>query len=286
MSKKGVLGKGLDALIVKDDKKKSESSDKNATKVSIHKIFPNPTQPRKQFTDKSIEELSASIAENGVIQPIIVRNTERGFEIVAGERRWRAAQKAGVNEVPVIVKQVNDQQSLELALIENLQREDLNPVEEARAYEMLISQYDLTHEQIAKQIGKDRTTITNSLRLLKLSQRALDALSSGQISQGHARALVSLEESAKINQVLDKIISGGLSVRNTEALIKKLLSTTSKEITAQPEPEDLNIKFFTNQLKTALSTNVRIVNKKGKGKIEIDYHSSDDFDRIVKKLVN
>lgn len=285
MSKKGVLGKGLDALIVKDEKKNSEPSDKNATKVSIHKIFPNPDQPRKHFTDKSIEELSASIAENGVIQPIIVRNTDRGLEIIAGERRWRAAQKAGVNEVPVIVRQVNDQQSLELALIENLQREDLNPVEEARAYEMLISQYDLTHEEIAKQIGKDRTTVTNSLRLLKLSTRALDALSSGQISQGHARALVSLEDAAKINMVLEKIISGGLSVRNTEALIKKLLSSTEKDTSAQPAEEDLNIKFFTNQLKSALSTNVRIVNKKGKGKIEIDYNSSDDFDRIVKKLV-
>ncbi len=285
MSKKGVLGKGLDALIVKDENKKEKSKDDSGINVSIHKISPNPLQPRKEFTEKSIEELSRSIAENGVIQPIIVRNANDGYEIIAGERRWRAAQKAGIKEVAVIIKDVSDMQAMELALIENIQREDLNPVEEARAYETLIDKYELTHEEIAKQIGKDRTTITNSLRLLKLTPRALDALSSGQITQGHARALVSLEESSKINQVLDRIISAGLSVRNTEALIKKQLSSSGKKQSPKPDEEDLNLKFYTDQLKTHLSTNVRISNKKGKGKIEIDYNSLDDFDRIVKKLV-
>jgi len=285
LKKKGVLGKGLDALIKADDNKPQTSENKGNINVSIHKISPNPLQPRKQFTEKSISELSRSIAENGVIQPIIVRNSKNGLQIVAGERRWRAAQKAGVNEVPVIIKDVSDAQSLQLALIENLQREDLNPVEEAKAYEMLTNNYELTHEEIAKQIGKDRTTITNQIRLLKLTPKALDALSAGTITQGHARALLSLEESAKINEILNKIISGNLSVRNTEALIKKLLSSSSKKDSTTPDQEEINLKFFTNQLKTALSTNVRIVNKKGKGKIEIDYYSSDDFDRIVKKLI-
>jgi ParB family chromosome partitioning protein len=285
LKKKGVLGKGLDALIQSDDSKPQESVDKSNITVSIHKIYPNPLQPRKQFTEKSIDELSRSIAENGVIQPILVRNSNKGFEIVAGERRWRAAQKAGVNEVPVIIKDVSDLQSIELALIENLQREDLNPVEEAKAYEMLISKYELTHEEIAKQIGKERTTITNQLRLLKLTQKALDALSAGTITQGHARALLSLENDAKINQVLDKIISAGLSVRNTEALIKKLLQSETKKEPSKPDQEDLNLKFYTNQLKTHFNTNVRITSKKGKGKIEIDYHSLEDFDRIVKKLI-
>jgi len=285
LKKRGVLGKGLDALIKADDNKPQTSENKGNINVSIHKISPNPLQPRKQFTEKSISELSRSIAENGVIQPIIVRNSKNGLQIVAGERRWRAAQKAGVNEVPVIIKDVSDAQSLQLALIENLQREDLNPVEEAKAYEMLTNNYELTHEEIAKQIGKDRTTITNQIRLLKLTPKALDALSAGTITQGHARALLSLEESAKINEILNKIISGNLSVRNTEALIKKLLSSSSKKDSTTPDQEEINLKFFTNQLKTALSTNVRIVNKKGKGKIEIDYYSSDDFDRIVKKLI-
>ncbi len=285
MSKKGVLGKGLDALIVKDENKKQKPSEQSGINVSIHNLFPNPDQPRKEFTEKSIEELSRSIAENGVIQPIIVRNANDGYEIIAGERRWRAAQKAGIKEVAVIIKDVSDMQAMELALIENIQREDLNPVEEARAYETLIDKYELTHEEIAKQIGKDRTTITNSLRLLKLTPRALDALSSGEITQSHARALVSLEESSKINQVLDRIISAGLSVRNTEALIKKQLSSSGKKQSPKPDEEDLNLKFYTDQLKTHLSTNVRISNKKGKGKIEIDYNSLDDFDRIVKKLV-
>lgn len=293
MSKKSVLGKGLDALITKTDAPIAEkpapapqTGDKSYITVSIHKIAPNPAQPRKQFTDSSIEELAQSIAENGLIQPIVVRAKGKGYEIVAGERRWRAAQKAGVKEVPIIIKEVDDRQSLELALIENLQREDLNPVEEARGYEMLSTTYNLSHEDIAKQIGKNRSTITNSLRLLKLTPIALDALASGTISQGHARALVSLEESAKINQVLDKIISAGLSVRNTEALVKKMQQASSSTTQpTEPDTEDMNIKFYTDQLKSHFSTSVRISNKNGKGKIEIDYNSLDDFDRILKKLV-
>lgn len=293
MSKKSVLGKGLDALITNTDTsitKKTvqtpQTGDQSYITVSIHKIAPNPAQPRKQFTHSSIEELAQSIAENGLIQPIVVRAKGKGYEIVAGERRWRAAQKAGVKEVPVIIKEVDDRQSLELALIENLQREDLNPVEEARGYEMLSTTYNLSHEDIAKHIGKNRSTISNSLRLLKLTPRALDALASGRISQGHARALVSLEVSAKINQLLDKIISAGLSVRNTEALVKKMQqSATSTTQQTEPNTEDMNIKFYTDQLKSHFSTNVRISNKNGKGKIEIDYNSLDDFDRILKKLV-
>ncbi|NIT14753.1 MAG: ParB/RepB/Spo0J family partition protein, partial [Candidatus Dadabacteria bacterium] len=225
MSKKGVLGKGLDALITADDSTHKVDNKGSSLMISIHKIVPNPFQPRKQFSEQYIRELSESISANGVIQPIIVRTSKNGYEIIAGERRWRAAQMAGVKEVPAIVREVNDEKSLELALIENLQRENLNPVEEAHGYEMLIDKYKLTHEEIAKQIGKDRTTITNSLRLLKLTQRALDALASGTITGGHARALLSLEEDAKINQVLDKIISSGLSVRSTEVLIKKLLGS-------------------------------------------------------------
>ena len=285
MKKKGVLGKGLDALIKSDENKSQTTENKGNINVSIHKISPNPLQPRKQFTEKSISELSRSIAENGVIQPIIVRNSKNGLQIVAGERRWRAAQKAGVKEVPVISKDVSDAQSIQLALIENLQREDLNPVEQAKAYEMLINKYELTHEEIAKQIGKDRTTITNQIRLLKLTPRALDALSSGTITQGHARALLSLEDSAKINEILERVILNNLSVRNTEALVQKLLKSSSKKAPNTPDQDDINLKFYTDQLKTHFNTNVRIVNKKGKGKIEIDYHSLDDFDRIVKKLI-
>lgn len=285
MKKKGVLGKGLDALIKNDENRSQTTENKGNINVSIHKISPNPLQPRKQFTEKSISELSRSIAQNGVIQPIIVRNSKNGLQIVAGERRWRAAQKAGVKEVPVIIKDVSDAQSIQLALIENLQREDLNPVEQAKAYEMLIDKYELTHEEIAKQIGKDRTTITNQIRLLKLTPRALDALSSGTITQGHARALLSLEDSAKINEILERVILNNLSVRNTEALVQKLLKSSSKKESNTPDEDDINLKFYTDQLKTHFNTNVRITNKKGKGKIEIEYHSLDDFDRIVKKLI-
>ena len=188
--KKATLGRGLEALIPKENKQQG------LTLAGINEIKPNFLQPRKEFDDESIAELSASIKEKGILQPLVVRQTVNGYEIIAGERRWRAAQRAGITRVPVIIKDVSDREVLELALIENLQREDLNPIEEANAYQNLIEEFGLTHEEVSSRIGKDRSTITNQLRLLKLPEDAKSALINGEITAGHARAILSVESSS------------------------------------------------------------------------------------------
>ena len=213
--KKSRLGKGLDALIPSE--KEIESS---SNLVPIERIRPNKDQPRKHFVDEALKDLASSIREKGVIQPLTVRKSGSDFEIIAGERRWRASKLAGIKNLPVVVIEADDNEVLELALIENLQREDLNPIEEAEAYQKLAEEFNLTHEEISKKIGKDRSTITNQLRLLKLSKRAREALVGGLISAGHARALVTVEDEARIDEYLDIIIANNLSVRQTEKLVK------------------------------------------------------------------
>ena len=209
----------------------------------------------------------------------MVRTIEKGYEIIAGERRWRAAQRAGVTRVPVIIKEASDREVMELALIENLQREDLNPIEEAVAYQQLIDEFELTHEDVSRQIGKERSTITNQLRLLKLPEEAKSALIAGDITAGHARAILSIESPEELRKALNAITKQRLSVRNTEQLIKKM--STRKKKQAGSEQEDIYLKEVVNGLKNALSTQVRIVDKQGKGKIEIDYYSNDELERLA-----
>lgn len=279
MKNKSVLGKGLGALITD----RGSTNDEQIL-VGIHKILPNPQQPRKHFSDKGIDELSKSIAEKGLIQPIIVRKSENKYQIIAGERRWRAAQKAGLKNIPIILKQVTDNELLEFALIENIQREDLNPIEEANAYETLAHRFELTHDEIAARVGKDRTTITNHLRLLKLPETVKKALIMEEISQGHARALLSIQDIEVTNNLLKIIIVKRLSVRKTEELVNKTLKLKA-DIKPQSDQTDLNIKFYTDQLKKYFGTNVQIRQKKNKGRIEIDYFSEEDLNRLLKILL-
>lgn len=274
--KKSNLGRGLDALIPKEEKFEGYIV------ASINEVKPNSSQPRKEFDEEAIGELANSIKEKGILQPLVVRTVENGYEIIAGERRWRAAQRAGVTRVPVIIKEASDREVMELALIENLQREDLNPIEEAVAYQQLIDEFELTHEDVSRQIGKERSTITNQLRLLKLPDEAKAALIAGDITAGHARAILSIESPAEAREALKAIQKQSLSVRNTEQLIKKISKRKKKETIT--EPEDMYLRQVLDELKNALSTQVRIVDKQGKGKIEIDYYSSDELERLISIL--
>jgi len=274
--KKSSLGRGLDALIPKEDK------EHDYTVASINEIKPNIFQPRKEFDEEAISELASSIKEKGILQPLVVRMIAGGYEIIAGERRWRAAQRAGITRVPVIIKEASDREVLELALIENLQREDLNPIEEAVAYQQLIDEFELTHEDLSQQIGKDRSTITNQLRLLKLPEEAKKALIAGEITAGHARAILSIESPAEAREALRAIQKQKLSVRKAEQLIQNISKRKKKD--AKTENDDIYIRQITDDLKRSLSTQVRIVDKQGKGKIEIDYYSNDELERLTSIL--
>ena len=293
--RKGPLGKGLGALIP------TEKSERGYLMVGIEEIKPNSSQPRKGFDDGSLEGLAASIKEKGILQPLVLRRGEsrKGYEIVAGERRWRAAQKAGLTKVPAIIKVVDDRDALELALVENLQREDLNPIEEARAYEQLIEDFGLTHEEISKRIGKERSTITNQLRLLKLPREAGEALIRGVITPGHARALLSVQSPKIAKQILHAIMKGKLSVRTTENMVKKLAqsptgngeegSAVGAGDTSGKDAIPSYIKPLTEELKRALGTQVRIIQKggggDGGGRIEIEYYSENDLQRLIDILL-
>ena len=274
--KKVTLGRGLDALIP------VEKDDNGYILVSVDQLKPNPFQPRQEFDEISLNELSASISENGIIQPLIVRKTEMGYEIIAGERRWRAAQKIGLNLVPVILKKATDREILQLALIENLQREDLNPLEEALAYEQLIGDFGLTHDEISKRIGKERSTITNQIRLLKLPDSVKEALRRGNITAGHARALLSIESPNEANELLQSIINQKLSVRQTERLVQNLYRL--KDQKRKTNDIDYHLDYITDELKKAFGTQIRIIDKKGKGKIEIEYYSKEELERIIEIL--
>ncbi len=275
--KRSVLGKGLDALIP------AEKVGQGYVILGIDEIRPNTYQPRKDFDEEAINELAVSIQEKGIIQPIVVRKNMNAYEIIAGERRWRAAQRVGLTKIPVIIKDVSDREVLELALVENLQREDLNPIEEATAYGQLIEDFGLTHEEISKKIGKERSTITNQLRLLKLPEEVREALIKGEITAGHARALLGLESPNKMKEVLEAIRKEKLSVRKTEKLVQKLLA--GKQTAIKSHDIDPYIKHLTDELKKALGTQVQIIDKGGEGRIEIEYYSKDELERLIEILI-
>ena len=293
-AKKGGLGRGLDALFADvpvtapEEEKKDEKgiadipAEDRVNYIGIHEIMPNVNQPRKTFPEEKIEELADSIREHGIIQPIVVRKKQKGYEIVAGERRWRAAMKAGLSEVPCLLRELSDEQNMLIAIIENMQREDLNPIEEAEGLHQMISTFGLTQEQVSKSVGKSRPYITNSLRLLKLPDYIRLKVSEGELTAGHGRTLITVEDGNLQRQLCDKIIEEGLSVRQTEKLVSELGKAPKKKtLQKQKNPDTLRVE---EELKTILGTKVSIVEKGKKGKIEIECFSRDELNRLIELL--
>ena len=303
MAKRMALGKGADALLrningtnTAIDEAVDKNIDDNTNKkagelmVKISLVEPNRNQPRKMFDKDSLDELTKSVKQYGVLQPIIVKKIGNRYEIVAGERRWRAAQAAGLAEVPVVVRDYDDQKAKEIAIIENIQRTDLNPIEEALAYKSLIEEYNLTQEELSDKVSKNRSNITNSLRLLKLSKNIQQYMIDGQISSGHARALLSLEDEGKRELLALDIMKRNLSVRDTEKAAKALSKKKNVELSALTEPSkedtvrDLSLfyKEYEDSIQGVLGTKVHINQKdKNKGRIEIEYYSQVELDRIM-----
>jgi len=274
------LGKGLEALFGEDIEETIEeiSNKKAITELKINQIEPNMEQPRKRFDEEQINELSKSIKENGLIQPIVVSKSGETYKIIAGERRWRAARKAGLQTVPVYIKDdIKGQKLLELALIENLQRQDLNSIEEANAYQSLINDYGMTQEQVAEVIGKSRPKVANSVRLLSLDKRVQEMIITNRISEAHARAILPIENKDKQYEIALMIEKKGLNVREVEMLMRQKKKAPKKE-----KIEDIFAKSIEENMKDYLGTKVQIVTKsKEKGKIIIEYFSNDDLDRIM-----
>lgn len=291
--KKG-LGKGLGNLIPESDKeaqktkvvekvveKKVIVKEPAETIVKINEVEPNKNQPRRMFDEDALLELAESIKQHGVIQPLIVKKRDKYYEIIAGERRWRAAKMAGLKEIPIVIKDLSDQEIMEVALIENIQREDLNPIEEAQAYQRLIKEYNYKQDELAERVSKSRVAVTNSMRLLKLDERVQKMIIDDMISAGHARALLAITDSEKQYTIAMKVFDEKLSVRETEKLIKNLDKQVKPKVNTTPE-NDFIYRDIENKLKESMGTKVIIHNKdNNKGKIEIEYYSQDDFERIV-----
>lgn len=305
-AKKTGLGRGLDALfpekatVSKDtvkksvSKKKTESETSSATAnntleskkgtllVKLSSVEPNLNQPRKQFDEDALVELSESIKQYGILQPILVTDKKDYYEIIAGERRWRAAKLAGLKEVPVIVKEFNEQELVEISLIENIQREDLNPVEEAMAYKRLIDEFHMKQDEIADRVGKSRTAVTNAMRLLKLDEKVQQMLIDEMITAGHARAILSISDKERQVAAAMKVFDEKLSVRETEALVKHILDPPKEKKKSVNTTEDAIYEQLEEKMKSIVGTRVLIHRKKNnKGKIEIEYYSKDDLERII-----
>jgi len=291
-AKKGGLGRGLDALFadavpvseVIEEKAApvvSEASGESVMYINIHDIIPNVNQPRKTFDEEKIEELSKSIREHGIIQPIVVRKKKTGFEIVAGERRWRAAMKAELSKVPCIIKELTDEQNMLIAIIENMQREDLNPIEEAEGLNQMIVNFGMTQDQVSKSVGKSRPYITNSLRLLKLPEYIKENISEGKISAAHGRTLIAVKEEVLIKQLCDRIMEEGLSVRATEKMVADLGKSKKRPAAKVKNPDVAKVE---EDLKTVLGTKVKINQSGKKGRIEIEYYSRDELERLIELL--
>jgi ParB family chromosome partitioning protein len=284
MSRKA-LGKGLSALI--PDKPLPvpalPAGNDGVREVPVQNVYPNPHQPRKDFAAHGMEDLVRSVKKRGVIQPVLVRESKGGFQLIAGERRWRAARQAGMVKIPVIVRKVSDQDSLELALIENLQRENLNPMEAAEAYERLLREFNLTQDEVARQVGKQRSSVANALRLLALPVEVQDYVRQGKLSAGHAKAILSLSRKPEQTAAAREILRRGLSVREAEALVRKTAAGAKAAQRVSPV-KDIHLAAVENELKRHLGTQVRIHDKKDKGKIEIEYYSKKERERLIVML--
>jgi len=279
MSKRG-LGKGLEALIPKAEHKEKEL----VIEMDIESLTPNLFQPRRSFGKEKMEELKESIKKHGIIQPIIVRKMANGYEIVAGERRLKAAKEIGLKKIPAIIKTFNNEKSLEIALVENIQREDLNPVEQANAFKRLIDEFNLTQQELAEATGKSRALVANTIRLLKLNPEIQKNISEGKISFGHAKLLLSIEDEEVQKAVCDRIIANDLSVRDTERLIKNIVKLPKKQF----KVKNITIEQFPDaeeRLRDVLGTKISILYDGKKGKINIEFYSKEDLRRIVDMLL-
>lgn len=280
MSKRG-LGRGLSALIPGSN---LEQGDKSG-EIRLDEIVPNPYQPRRVFDQGKLDELAESVKKHGVLQPIVVRKAGEKYEIVVGERRFRAAQQAGLETIPAIVREYDDRDMMQIALVENLQREDLNPIEEAEGYRRLIDEFGLTQEELGAVLGKSRSAIANTLRLLKLDPFVQENVSRGTLSMGHARALLALESPADQVRACRKVVEEGLSVRQTEELVKRLLTPAQRVKHRKESVRDPNIVEIEDRLKRSLGTQVRIKPGQKRSVIEIEYYSQEDLERILERVL-
>ena len=274
------LGKGINALIPDFEMGVPEAEPSAANDLLVDEISPNRLQPRSYFDDKKLEELVTSIEEHGVLQPVVVQKADSGYELIVGERRWRASKKLGLKKIPAVIREVSDAQSLEIAIIENIHRQDLNPIEEAEAYARLANEFALTQEMVAKKVGKSRTAIANTLRLLKLSPNIKEDLISEKISMGHARALLGLENSKQMEILRKEIIKQDLTVRQTEGRVNKIKAGSVNRPGPSTAKKNIFIKDLEKDLARRLGTKVDISPKKNGGKLVVIYYSDDDLDRI------
>ena len=275
----------IDKKIEPKVEKNTDNESEKVLSVKISLVEPNREQPRKKFNEEGIDELAASISQYGVIQPLLVQWKDNYYEIIAGERRWRAAMKAGLKEIPVIVKEYSNKEAVEISLIENIQREDLNPIEEALAYERLVEEFEMTQEQVAERVSKSRSAVTNSMRLLKLEGDVREMVISGDISEGHARTLLSLPTAEAQKLIADRVVKEKLSVRDTERLVKKLVSDVKRPVKKRDYEKEAILGNLSEQLKDIFGTKVSISeNSKHRGKIEIEYYSDDELNRIFELL--
>ena len=274
------LGKGINALIPDFEMGVPEAEPSAANDLLVDEISPNRLQPRSYFDDKKLEELVTSIEEHGVLQPVVVQKADSGYELIVGERRWRASKKLGLKKIPAVIREVSDAQSLEIAIIENIHRQDLNPIEEAEAYARLANEFALTQEMVAKKVGKSRTAIANTLRLLKLSRNIKEDLISEKISMGHARALLGLENSKQMEILRKEIIKQDLTVRQTEGRVNKIKAGSVNKPGPSTAKKNIFIKDLEKDLARRLGTKVDISTNKNGGKLVVTYYSDDDLDRI------
>jgi ParB family transcriptional regulator, chromosome partitioning protein len=283
MAQRKALGRGLSALLGTPDLETPEA----LREIDIDRILPNSHQPRKNFDEDALNELADSIREHGVVQPVVVRPLDDGFfQLIAGERRWRASQRAGLYRIPAVIREAGEHAALEVALIENLQREDLNPIEEAQAYERLISDFGLTQEDVSRRVGKNRATIANMLRLLRLPPEVQQWLRENRLSTGHAKALLSLSDPNAILDSARKIIQGNYSVRQAEMLVSRYTANDGvKEESAAAETEDPNVKAAIHTLEQVLGTKVTVHESGGKGKLEIHFYSVEEMNRLYEGLL-
>ena len=281
------LGKGINALIPNFETEVPASTPTSGmVELLIDEISPGDTQPRKDFNDEKLKELEDSIRENGVIQPIVVQKQGEGYEIICGERRWRASRKAGLKKIPAVIREVSNTQSLKMALIENIHRQDLNPIEEAQAYKRLSHEFGLTQEVIAKQVGKNRATVANYLRLLKLSKAFQDDLITGQLTMGHARAMLALETEAEMEEARREVLKKNMNVRQIESYIQAKKRTAGEKPKAKVDRKDVFIKDLEKQFERHLGTKVEITPGKKGGKLVVLYYSIDDLNRIHDMIVS
>lgn len=276
------LGKGINALFTNLETTKEDT----IQEIAVKDIRPNPYQPRKIFTEEGIEELKQSIIQHGILQPIIVKKSIKGYEIVVGERRFRAAKEAGLKKVPVVVRDFTSSEMMELAVLENLQREDLTPIEEAAAYQTLLDKLEVTQEELAKRLGKSRPHITNHIRLLSLPRQIQELITQGTISMGHGRALLGLKNKDLLNKLVEKVVEEEMNVRQLEQYIQQLNESVPRETKKTPVKKDVFIQEQESILRERFGTTVTISQRKKKGKIEIEFFSPEDLNRILELLDN